>query len=517
MIKVKRALISVSDKTGVVDLAKTLSELKVEIISTGGTAKALQEAKIPVTEVSELTEFPEMLGGRVKTLHPKVFAGVLFRRNVSEDKKEMERQGIGPIDLVAVNLYPFEKVASTGCDLETAIENIDIGGPSLLRAAAKNSRDVVVLSDPAQYPRVIEELKTNQGKVSRELAKELGIAVFEKTSVYDAVISLYLNREKETAFFPERLVFLLEKIGDLRYGENPHQKASFYREKSFRSQEGFLVNAGKVQGKELSFNNYLDLESALSLVREFEQDAAVVVKHNNPCGVALGPEISDAFRKAKSGDPVSAFGGIIALNRPVDEETARQITEGFVECVVAPEYSGGALSIFNRKSDIRVLRLPWSQKNKADRDVRKVSGGFLIQEADNSLFTGLKIMSTAQPSGTMLEDLKFAFTVAKHTKSNAIILVRNGQTIGIGAGQMSRLDSAKIAVAKAKEFGFEPKGAVAASDAFFPFPDALKVLADEGVIAVIQPGGSKKDEEILATAEKYGMVVVLTGQRHFRH
>ncbi len=517
MVRIRRALISVSDKTGVIDLAKTLSELKVEIISTGGTAKILKEAKIPVTEVSELTGFPEMLGGRVKTLHPRIFAGVLFRRNVSEDKKEMEREGIGPIDLVAVNLYPFEKVVSAGCDLETAIENIDIGGPSLLRAAAKNSRDVVVLSDPFQYPRVIEELKTRQGEVSRKLAQELGKAVFEKTSVYDAVISLYLNKEKETTDFPARLVFLLEKIGNLRYGENPHQKASFYREKSFRSQEGLLVKAEKLQGKELSFNNYLDLESALSLVREFEQDAAVVVKHNNPCGVALGPEISDAFRKAKSGDPVSAFGGIIALNRPVDEETARQITKGLVECIVAPEYSSGALLILNRKPDIRVLRLPWSSKKNGNRDVRKVSGGFLIQEADNSLFTELKIISTTQPSGTVLEDLKFSFTVAKHTKSNAIILVRNGQTIGIGAGQMSRLDSAKIAVSKAKEFGFEVKGSVAASDAFFPFPDALKVLADEGIIAVIHPGGSKKDEEILATAEKYGMVVVFTGQRHFRH
>ncbi|MFH1903404.1 MAG: bifunctional phosphoribosylaminoimidazolecarboxamide formyltransferase/IMP cyclohydrolase [Candidatus Omnitrophota bacterium] len=518
MITIKRAILSVSDKTGILDLAKALVESGAEIISTGGTAKTLREAKIPVTEVSDVTAFPEMLDGRVKTLHPKIFAGILFRREVPEHRKEVEKEGVKPVDLVCVNLYPFEKVvAKKETSLETAIENIDIGGPSLLRAAAKNSSDVVVLSDPNQYPAIINELKTKKGRVSKEIARQLGAAVFAKTSMYDAVISLYLNQEKETPAFPARISLLLEKIADLRYGENPHQKAGLYREKSFRSEIGLLVDAEQLQGKELSYNNYLDLEAALSLVRELDPEAAVIVKHNNPCGVALGPDILTAFQKARACDPVSAFGGIVALNRPVAEDTAVEIITGFVECVIAPEYSEAALSAFKKKPDIRVLRLSWPKKEGGKFDFRKVGGGFLVQDVDATLFSELKIVSAKSPDAAQLEEMKFAYLVAKYTKSNAIILVKGGQTIGIGAGQMSRVDSARIAVSKAKDFGFDIAGAAVASDAFFPFSDALEIVAKEGAVSVIHPGGSKKDSDVLATAEKYGMIMVMAGQRHFRH
>jgi len=518
MIKIKRALLSVSDKTGIVDLGKVLVEFGTEIVSTGGTAKVLREAGVPVREVSEVTSFPEMLAGRVKTLHPKIFAGILYRRSLSKDSQEIANEGIKPIDLVAVNLYPFEKVVSQkDVDQQEAIENIDIGGPSLLRAAAKNSSDVVVLSDPSQYPLVIDTLRKNKGQIPKEMALELGRAVFAQTAIYDAVISLYLNKERKVTEFPKKILLVLEKVAGLRYGENPHQKASLYREKGFWPQpSGLLTEAEKLQGKELSFNNYLDLEAAYGLAREFDQEAAVIVKHNNPCGVALGPNILTAFRKAKSCDPVSAFGGIVALNRPVDEETASEITTGFVECVLAPEYSKKALEVFHKKPDIRLLQVRWT-KSISGYDLRKISGGYLVQERDDSLFTELQVVSQQLPEVAQLEDLKFAFVVAKHTKSNAIVLAKDGQTIGIGAGQMSRLDSSRIAISKAKEFGFQIKGALAASDAFFPFPDALEVLAKEGVSGVIHPGGSKKDQEVLATADRYGMVMVLTGQRHFRH
>ena len=518
MIMVKRAVLSVSDKTGILDLAKALVECGAEIISTGGTAKTLREANIPVTEVSDVTSFPEMLDGRVKTLHPKIFAGILFRREIPEHRKQIEKEAVKPIDLVCVNLYPFEKVvAKKETDLETAIENIDIGGPSLLRAAAKNSSDVVVLSDPDQYPAIINELKIKKGKVSKETARQLGAAVFARTSTYDKVISLYLNKEKEAPAFPGRISLLLEKVADLRYGENPHQKAGLYREKSFRSETGLLIDAEQLQGKELSYNNYLDLEAAFSLVRELDPEAAVIVKHNNPCGVALGPDILTAFKKARSCDPVSAFGGIVALNRPVDEETASEIITGFVECIIAPEYSKAALDIFKKKPDIRVLRLNWPKKEGGKFDFRKVGGGFLVQDVDASLFSELKVVSAKSPDAVQLEEMKFAYLVAKYTKSNAIVLVKGGQTIGIGAGQTSRVDSARIAVFRAKDFGFDVAGAAVASDAFFPFPDALEVVAKEGAASVIHPGGSKKDAAVLATAEKYGMIMVMAGQRHFRH
>ncbi|HNQ34864.1 MAG TPA: bifunctional phosphoribosylaminoimidazolecarboxamide formyltransferase/IMP cyclohydrolase [bacterium] len=518
MITIRRALLSVSDKAGIVDLARALAEHGTELVSTGGTAKALREVGLAVTEVSELTGFPEMLDGRVKTLHPKIFASLLHRRDLPDHLKQVAEAGIQPIDLVAVNLYPFEKVVGLGCKPETAIENIDIGGPSLLRAAAKNGRDVVVLSDPGQYPQAIADLKANRGRISRGLAQQLAAAVFARTAAYDAIIHRYLSRESEPAAgFPPVLLFRLDKVGELRYGENPHQPAALYREEDFRDAPGRLVDAEKIQGKELSFNNYLDLEAAYRLVREFDQEAAVIVKHNNPCGVALGTDIAVAFRRARACDPVSAFGGIVALNRPVTEEAAREITTGFVECVIAPEYAPAALKQFQKKPAIRVLRLNWGRPAAGGLDLRPVGGGFLAQEPDASLYSELKVAGRREPTAAQLEDLKFAYTVAKHVKSNAIVLVRDGQTIGIGAGQMSRVDSARIAVSKAREFGFEIKEAAVASDAFFPFPDALEVTAEAGATSVIHPGGSKKDAEVLAAAEKHGMVMIMAGQRHFRH
>lgn len=517
MIRVRRALVSVSDKTGLPDLVRALVAHGVEIISTGGTAAALKKEGFPVTEVSEVTGFPEMLDGRVKTLHPRIFAGILFRRDQSGHVDQVTREKIAPVDMVVVNLYPFEKVVSAGCSREQAIENIDIGGPSLLRAAAKNCEGVIVLSDPLQYQALVAEMEREKGRVSVETARALGAAVFEKTACYDLLISQYLAGEGPPAAFPERLPLLLEKKADLRYGENPHQRAALYRERSFRNEIGLLVDAEQLQGKELSYNNYLDLQAALGLAQEFEREAAVVVKHNNPCGTALGPDLVTAFRRARAGDPVSAFGGIIALNRPVDAETAREIIADFVECVIAPEFSREALAVFAGKKDLRLLRLPWDASRPGRQILRPVSGGFLRQDEDAELFEELRIAGRKEPSSDQLDDLRFAFTVAKHTKSNTIILARDGQTIGVGAGQMSRLDSAKIAVAKAREFGFAIKGAAAASDAFFPFPDALEILAREGIAAVIHPGGSRNDALVTAAAEKHGVAVVLSGRRHFLH
>lgn len=517
MIKIKRALVSVSDKTGLLNLVGVLDAHGVEIVSTGGTAAAIEKAGYKVTTVDQVTGFPEMLDGRVKTLHPRIFGGILFRRDKPEHAAQVEKAGIGAFDLVVVNLYPFERVVSGECDQATAIENIDIGGPSLLRAAAKNGQSVVVLSDPSQYAVFTRELETGRGAVSPAFAARAAAAVFERTAAYDLVISLYLGRDARREPFPPRHLSLLEKVSDLRYGENPHQEAALYRERCFPPRECSLVNAEKIQGKELSYNNYLDLDAALRLAREFESAAAVVVKHNNPCGVAVGPDIASAFTRAKATDPVSAFGGIIALNRPVDEETAGAVTADFAECLIAPEYSRGALEVLARKPNLRVLRLPWREQGGDGCLLRQVNGGFLRQEIDSTLYEELKISSARQPDPEILEDLKFAWTVAKHTRSNAIVVARAGQVLGVGAGQMSRLDSARLAVDKAAGFKHDIRGAVAASDAFFPFPDALEVLAGAGVAAVIHPGGSMRDDEVLAAAEKHGMVLVLSGQRHFLH
>lgn len=518
MITVKRALVSVSDKTGLVEFARALVARGVEIVSTGGTAAALKEANLPVTEVAAVTGFPEMLDGRVKTLHPRLFAGILFRRDHPGHRDQVKEADIPPVDMVVVNLYPFEQVVAGPCDRAKAVENIDIGGPSLLRAAAKNSDGVAVVSDPDQYQPLLAEMEREKGRVTPETARALAAAAFARTARYDQLIALYLDGDQAADDQrPRQLSLLLEKKTDLRYGENPHQQAALYRERSFRGEIGLLVDAEPLQGKELSYNNYLDLDAALQLVREFEREAAVVVKHNNPCGTAQGTSLLEAFRRARAGDPVSAFGGIIALNRPVDEETAREITIDFVECVIAPAYSREALKVFARRRDLRVLRLPWHGPRPGQRILRAVDGGFLCQDADTTLYEELRIAGGREPSPAQLDDLRFALAVAKHTRSNAIILAREGQTIGVGAGQMSRLDAARIAVAKAREFGFDLKGAVAASDAFFPFPDALEVLGREGIAAVIHPGGSKNDAQVTTAAEKLGLAVVLSGQRHFRH
>jgi phosphoribosylaminoimidazolecarboxamide formyltransferase/IMP cyclohydrolase len=523
------ALISVSDKAGVVELARALHELGIGLLSTGGTSKLLADSGLPVTEVATVTGFPEMLDGRVKTLHPKVHGGLLARRDMPEHMAALATHGIATIDLLVVNLYPFEAtVAKAGCTLEDAIENIDIGGPAMVRSAAKNWKDVAVLTDASQYDTVIAELKAH-GAVSAATKFALSVAAFNRISNYDAAISDYLSAfDLETgtrSAFPGQSNGRFVKLQDLRYGENPHQAAAFYRD--LHPAPGSLVTAKQLQGKELSYNNIADADAAWECVKSFDDAACVIVKHANPCGVALAADAAGAYKKAFQTDPTSAFGGIIALNREVDEITAQAISQQFVEVLMAPAYSETALAVFKAKANVRVLQIDlpdaggdtaWARGRNA-QDVKRVGSGLLIQTADNHELTvaELKVVTKIQPTPQQLEDLLFAWKVATYVKSNAIVFCKDGMTMGVGAGQMSRLDSARIASIKAGHAGLTLAGTVVASDAFFPFRDGLDVVVDAGATAVIQPGGSMRDQEVIDAANERGVAMVFTGVRHFRH
>jgi phosphoribosylaminoimidazolecarboxamide formyltransferase/IMP cyclohydrolase len=516
----RRALLSVSNKEGIGDLAKGLVGLGFELVSTGGTAKLLRERGIAVRDISEITGFPEMLDGRVKTLHPKVHGGLLGRRRLPEHAEQMKRHGIEPIDVVIVNLYPFEAtIAKPGCTFDDAIEHIDIGGPSMLRSAAKNFEEVAVVVDPADYPRLLDELARPEG-VSRETRLMFARKVFAHTAKYDGLIASYLERQSPVVEagtrFPQTLVLRYEKAQNLRYGENPHQQAAFYRDPSVT--EACLAHARQLHGKEMSYNNFLDAHAALELVKEFDAPAVVIVKHNNPCGVATGTTPAEAYRKAREGDPVSAFGGVAAFNRPVDGETAKEIGSTFMEVIVAPGFEAAAVEELGRKKALRLLEVgPLGTGAVEPMDLRKVVGGLLYQDRDLGRIADartLRVVSRRTPAAEEYEALAFAWKVAKHTKSNAIVYARADRTVGVGAGQMSRVDSVKLGAMKAV---LPLAGTVIASDAFFPFRDGIDEAAKVGVTAVIQPGGSVKDDEVIAAANEHGMAMVLTGMRHFRH
>ena len=519
MNTITRALISVSDKTGVVDFARTLQAMGVEILSTGGTAKLLADNGIAVVEVGAYTGFPEMMDGRVKTLHPKVHGGILGRRGV--DDAVMAAHGIGPIDLVVVNLYPFEQtVARPGCDLPTAIENIDIGGPTMLRAAAKNHAAVTVVVDAADYGRVLDEMRANGGAVTGPTRFDLAAKVFEHTARYDGAIASYLGSrlggEPET--FPRTVNLQFRLAQGMRYGENPHQGAAFYVED--RSHEASVATARQLQGKELSFNNIADTDAALECVKQFDgAPACVIVKHANPCGVAIGESLLEAYDRAYRTDAESAFGGIIAVNGELDAATAQAIVERqFVEVIIAPRVSQGAVAAVAAKKNVRLLACgDWPQQPAHRLDLKRVNGGLLVQDADLALVKELKVVTQRQPTESELRDLLFTWRVAKFVKSNAIVYGRDQMTIGVGAGQMSRVNSARIAAIKAEQAGLEVRGAVMASDAFFPFRDGIDQAAAAGIVAVIEPGGSMRDEEVIAAADEHGMAMVFTGMRHFRH
>jgi phosphoribosylaminoimidazolecarboxamide formyltransferase/IMP cyclohydrolase len=530
-----QALISVSDKAGIVEFAQALHALGIRLISTGGTARLLADQGLPVTEVAQLTQFPEMLDGRVKTLHPKVHGALLARRDLPEHMAALKAHDIGAIDLLVVNLYPFEAtVAKAGCTLEDAIENIDIGGPAMVRSAAKNWKDVGVLTDASQYAAVLQELKT-QGKLSDKTRFALAVAAFNRVSNYDAAISDYLSGIQEDpgaspGQAPRRSLFSAQangrfiKLQDLRYGENPHQQAAFYRD--LYPAPGSLVTAQQLQGKELSYNNIADTDAAWECVKSFRECACVIVKHANPCGVAVGANPLEAYGKALQTDPTSAFGGIIAFNTTVRGPAAHAVARQFVEVVVAPEFSEDALEVFKAKPNVRVLKIAlppggatdWDNGRNA-MDARRVGSGLLMQTADNRELTlgELKVVTRMQPTAEQLQDLLFAWTVAKYVKSNAIVFCKGGMTIGVGAGQMSRVDSARIASIKAGNAGLSLQGTVVASDAFFPFRDGLDVVVDAGAACVIQPGGSMRDAEVIAAADERGVAMVFSGIRHFRH
>ncbi|KPJ63041.1 MAG: phosphoribosylaminoimidazolecarboxamide formyltransferase [Planctomycetes bacterium DG_23] len=519
MQRIRRALISVSDKRGVVEFARGLAELDVEILSTGGTAKILRDGGIKVVDVSEYTEFPEILDGRVKTLHPKIHGGILAVRDNPGHRQAMERLEILPIDLVACNLYPFEAtVAKEGTTLDEAIEQIDIGGPSMLRSAAKNYKFVAVVTEPEDYSKILEELKKSGGHLPEEMRFSLALKTFQKTARYDAAIVSYLASLGEEAF-PAKLALALEKKLDLRYGENPHQKAALYL---LSGANAGVAGAEKIQGKELSFNNFLDLNAAWDLAKEFSEPACVVIKHTNPCGAATSGSMTEAIGAAFSGDPVSAFGSVIGLNRPVDVGCAEEIAaQEFIEAIIAPDFSKEALEILTSKpkwgKNVRILKLEEPEKETSGAwDFKALSGGLLVQEKDDLLLDEdkLKVVTKRAPTQKEEADLRFAWAVCKHTKSNSIVLAKENTVVGVGAGQMSRVDSAKIAIRKAAG---RVKGAVAASDAFFPFPDALEEMAGSGVTAVIQPGGALRDEEVIAAADERGLAMLFTGMRHFKH
>lgn len=517
MAGIKRALISVSDKTGVVEMAKALAALGAEILSTGGTAKALREAGVAVTDVAAYTGSPEILDGRVKTLHPKIHGGLLGRRSVPAHVEQMTKHQIGPIDVVVVNLYPFEAtIAKAQCPFEEAIENIDIGGPSMLRSAAKNHEDVLVVVDPADYTRVLEAAKS--GTVTHALRRELAMKVFQHTARYDSLIAGYLEKQVmgPEQKFPAVLSLQFERADILRYGENPHQQGAFYRELNSKEPS---VSRGKIlHGKAMSYNNFLDANSALELVKEFTETAVAIIKHNNPCGVALGATPVEAYVKARETDPVSAFGGVLAFNRPVDLPAAKEITSTFVEVVIAPSFAEDALAELKRKKDLRLLEVgPLTKAGPEGFDLKKLVGGLIVQDRDLGVLPDIKTLAVPtarKPTEEEYAACAFTWVVCKHVKSNAIIYGRPGRIVGIGAGQMSRVDSVKLAVMKAQS---PVKGCVMASDAFFPFRDGIDAAAEAGITCVIQPGGSIRDAEVVKAVDEHGMAMILTGMRHFRH
>ena len=542
---IRRALISVSDKTGIVDFARQLTGFNVEIISTGGTAKTLRDAGITVRDISDITGFPEMMDGRVKTLHPRVHGGLLAVRDNPEHVAAMEQHGIEPIDLVVVNLYPFaETIKRAGVTYEEAIEQIDIGGPAMIRSAAKNARDVAVVVLPSSYETIIYEMKSRNGALSLATRKRLAQEAFQQTAMYDMLVSSYLASRAQASplagtggiaavtgpglsvpgniadefsvedfkgQLPDRSSWTISKIANLRYGENPHQMAALYQ----MSMRGGVANAEVLAGKEMSFNNYVDADAAWSLVNDFEQTACAIIKHTNPAGVGLGQTTAEAYTKALATDPVSAFGGIVAFNQAVDEDAAQEVVKIFTEVVIAPDYSAQALEILKTKKNLRVLRLA-QEKARKKLEFRHISGGMLVQTADDHRLdpSQLKVVTTRAPSDEEMRALLFAWIVCKHTKSNAIVYARADQTVGVGAGQMSRVDSVRIGAMRAQ---LPVAGSVLASDAFFPFRDGIDEAASTGITAVIQPGGSVRDEEVIAAANEHGLAMVFTGIRHFKH
>jgi len=542
---IRRALISVSDKTGIVDFARELARFNVEIISTGGTAKALRDAGIAVRDISDITGFPEMMDGRVKTLHPRVHGGLLAIRDNPEHVAAMEQHGIEPIDLVVVNLYPFaETIRRAGVTYEEAIEQIDIGGPAMIRSAAKNARDVAVVVLPSSYENIVYEMNSRDGALSLATRKRLAQEAFQQTALYDMLVTSYLSSkgqgfpsagtggiaalagpgvsvsgnvaeefsvEEFKGQLPDQSSWTINKIASLRYGENPHQMAALYQ----MSRRGGVANAEVLAGKEMSFNNYVDADAAWALVNDFEQTACAIIKHTNPAGVGLGQTAAEAYTKALATDPVSAFGGIVAFNQAVDENAAQELVKIFTEVVIAPDYSAPALEILKTRKNLRVLRLA-HEKAKKKLDFRHISGGMLVQTADDHQLdpTQLKVATTRMPSAEEMRALLFAWIVCKHTKSNAIVYAREDQTVGVGAGQMSRVDSVRIGAMRAQ---LPVAGSVLASDAFFPFRDGIDEAARSGITAVIQPGGSVRDEEVIAAANDHGLAMVFTGIRHFKH
>lgn len=520
MTKIKRALISCTNKTKIEKLGKFLSDKGIEILSTGGTAKLLSDHGIPTTEVSKHTGSPEILDGRLKTLHPKIHGGILFKRGDAKHEKQITENAIEPIDLIVVNLYEFEKtITDPRCTLDHAIENIDIGGPTMLRSAAKNYRDVAVVVDPNDYEIVMEEIDKH-GFVSPELKFKLATKVFQLTAAYDTAISQYLTSQlKSNEGFSNNLSLSLTKVQDLRYGENPHQRAALYNEKT--GSKG-VINAKQWQGKELSFNNILDMDAAYNCCREFNETACVIVKHLNPCGVAVAEKLSEAFVKAREGDPVSSFGGIVAMNKNVDKQTALIIAETFFEVILAPAFDANALEIFKNKKNLRIMSLNEFNKPEKNLDYRRISGGLLVQDTDTDELdvTACQVVTKRKPTKQEWSDLSFAWKIVKHVKSNAIVFSRANQSLGVGAGQMSRVDSVKIAAMKAKDnFNNKDilKNAVMASDAFFPFRDGVDTAIQEGVSAIIQPGGSMRDAEVIQACDEQGVTMVFTGMRHFKH
>ena len=524
LLPVRRALLSVSDKTGLVELAHALFARGVELLSTGGTAKAIREAGLPVRDVSDLTGFPEMMDGRVKTLHPRVHGGLLGRAGL--DEAVMAEHGIAPIDLLVLNLYPFEAVTTRAdCTLDEAVENIDIGGPAMLRSAAKNFARVAVATSPAQYPELLAELETHDGQLSAARRFTLAVAAFNRVAQYDAAISDYLSAITDASTeVPTRVTFPAQanssfiKLMDLRYGENPHQQAAFYRD--LYAAPGSLATFEQLQGKELSYNNIADSDAAWECVRQFDTPACVIVKHANPCGVAVGVACGDAYELAYATDPTSAFGGIIAFNRTLDAATAQVILDRqFVEVLIAPDYAPGALEYARKKANVRVLRIPLAAPSRGFIDTKRVGSGMLMQTADDRVVTReeLKVVTQRAPTESQFIDLLFAWKVAKFVKSNAIVYAKDNRTVGVGAGQMSRVYSARIAGIKAADAGLVVEGSVMASDAFFPFRDGIDAAAQAGIKAVIQPGGSMRDGEVIAAADEHGIAMVFTGVRHFRH
>ncbi len=520
MAVIKQALISVSDKTGVAEFARGLARFGVTLLATGGTAQLLRASGLKVTEVADYTGFPQLLDGRVKTLHPKVHAGILARRDVPGHMAELAKAAIPTIDLVVVNLYPFSAmVARPGCTVEQAIENIDIGGPAMLRSAAKNYEHVAVVTDPADYEAVLKEMASAAGALGAETRLRLAQEAFSHTAQYDGAISNYLTALDGSGGlerFPRRLNLQFERVQPLRYGENPHQEAAFYRD--LRPAPGSLGAYRQLQGKELSYNNIADADAAWECVKSFAGPACVIVKHANPCGAALAASLADAYRKAFATDPTSAFGGIIAFNRELDAVTAQAVAQQFVEVVIAPAIGAEAARALADKTNIRVLEVPLAPGSN-DYDLKSVGGGLLVQTPDTAGAgaSGLKVVTRTRPTEAQMADLEFAWRVARFVKSNAIVFCGGGQTLGVGAGQMSRVDSARIAAIKAENAGLRLQGSVVASDAFFPFRDGVDVVAKAGARAIIQPGGSLRDEEVIAAADEHGIAMVFTGIRHFRH